>query len=105
MGEHVHEWLGDRVYTIAFCAYEGTHGVWRQQGIVAEPQQDSFEDVLHRYGRPLLFLDLRRKGPFDKPMLCGTMGFIRFLKAPWPEVVDAIFYTEDMQPTSFIGRE
>lgn len=105
MGQYVHEWYGDKVYTIAFAALEGKAGRFSPQFDLPEPREDSFEDLLGRYGHPFVFVPLRGEGPFETPMFCSPMSYDRSIEAPWPQVVDAIFFTREMTATKWVPAD
>lgn len=99
MGQFVHERYGEKVFTIAFAALGGQAGRFSPTFELPEPREDSFEDLLGRYGHPLVLVPLRGESPFQKPMFCSPMSYDRSIEAPWPEVVDAIFYVQEMTAT------
>ncbi|MHC4340408.1 MAG: erythromycin esterase family protein [Planctomycetota bacterium] len=102
MGQYVHDWYGKEVYTIAFAAYEGEAGRFKPTFRLSEPKEGSFEELLNRYGQPLVFVPLRGGSPFESPLFCSPMSYTRTIRAPWPEVVDAIFYIQEMKATRFV---
>ena len=51
------------------------------------------------------FVDFRRKGPFDKPMLLGVLAYTRDFMAKWPKAVDGVFYIEEMVPAAWMGAD
>jgi len=104
-GEVVDEAFGKACYTIGFCAHDGVAGRFRPEGDLDEPQEGSLEDVLFRYGKPFLLLDLRAGGPLDKKLLCGLMGHDRRMSARWSKVLDGVFYCEEMSSTSWMGDD
>jgi len=104
MGQYIHEWYGDKVYTIGFAAYDGQKGSFKPTYTLEPPMDNSFEDIFHRYGEPLLFVDLRCKNPFKKPRYCSPMSYTRTMKGPWPEVIDGLFYTQTMTASKAIKR-
>ena len=106
MGQCVHEWYGDEVFTIGFAAHGGKAGRFRPMFDLQPPRKGSVEDLLHRYGKPLLFLPLRGDaGPFGDRMFCSPMAYGRTMEACWPEVLDAILFTDVMTPTVWAPRE
>ncbi len=98
MGEYLHGWYGERVYTIGFAASEGQAGRFGRGFVLDEPAPGSFEDICARYGKTPLFVDLRRPGPFAKPCFCSLIGYGRSMEAVWPQVLDAILYTRVQTP-------
>lgn len=99
MGQAVHEAYGKEVYTIGFAAHGGKGGAFGRDFDIPKPRKDSVEDVLHRYGAPLLFVDLRpAEGPFRRRLRMAPMSYSRDMEAEWPTVLDGVFYIEEMTP-------
>jgi hypothetical protein len=105
MGQYLHEWYGESVFTIAFAALEGRAGRFSPTFELPEPREGSFEDLLGRYGHPLVLVPLRGESPFEQPMFCSPMSYDRSIEAPWPEVVDAIFYIQEMTATKWVPAD
>jgi erythromycin esterase len=105
MGEIVHEAFGKACYTIGFCSYEGTAGRFGPRGNLDEPAEGSIEDTLQRYGKGLLFLNLRKSGPFDKKLCAGVMAHGRKTAAKWSKVLDGLIYIEEMTSTTYMGND
>lgn len=105
MGQYVHEWYGEKVFTIAFAALEGKAGRFAPQFDLPEPKDGSFEDLLGRYGHPLVFVPLRGESPLQVPLFCSPMSYDRTIEAAWPQVVDAIFFTREMTPTKWVPAD
>ncbi|MHC4952734.1 MAG: erythromycin esterase family protein [Planctomycetota bacterium] len=101
MGEHVHKQFGAKCFTLGFIAHGGWAGAWHRPNFaVPKPQEGSMEDFLHRYGKPRLIVPLRGRTPFTWPMYMAPMTYVRTLNAPWPKVLDAVFFIDEMEPTS-----
>jgi len=100
-GEYVHEHFGRRCYTVGFAAYGGRAGWWfKAKWELPTPQEGSIERVCFRYGKPLLFVNLRAPGgPFDARLTLGALGYAR-MRAKWGEVLDGLVYIERMEPAS-----
>ncbi len=105
MGQYVHDWYGEKVFTIGFAALEGKAGRFAPMFDLAEPKEGSFEDLLGRYGHPLVFVPLRGESPFEAPMFCSPMSYDRSIEAPWPQVLDALFFTREMTPTKWVPAD
>jgi erythromycin esterase-like protein len=105
MGEGVHETFGKECYTIGFCSHSGNAGRFVPQKTLDPPAEGSVEDRLFRYGKPLLLLNLRKSGPFDGKLPCAVMAHDRQMTARWSRVLDAIFYIEEMTPTTYMGND
>jgi len=100
MGEHIHEWFGRSVFTMGFVAYGGECGTPTEKFPVPTPKKGSFEELMRRYGAPLLLVPLRPRNPFGEPMLAAPLSYGRNTSAPWPEVLDALFYIQEMTASS-----
>ncbi|MHC4941203.1 MAG: erythromycin esterase family protein [Planctomycetota bacterium] len=97
-GEHAKNVLGNKLYTIGFIAHGGAAGLWTRGPFpVPQPDPDSVEAQLFRYGKPYLLVPLKF-APFKWPTHMAPMTYLRDLKANWSRVVDAVFYIEDMEP-------
>ncbi len=77
---------------------------WNQKFSLKNPRPGSIEDLLFRYGRPYLFVDLTAPGPLAKPNYLAVMGYDRTFKAPWPKVIDGLFFCEEMEPPGFLKK-
>lgn len=101
-GAVAHAELGDALYTVAVLAYQGRYRAPR--GLSEEllrPTAGSLEDLLHRTGRPIGFLDLsgptRRPPWLGRPLIARPIGY-KEMRAPWPEVFDGILFLDRMRP-------
>jgi hypothetical protein len=50
-------------------------------------------------------VDFGKKSPFDKPLYCSPMSYNRTIRAEWPEVVDGIFYTQEMTASTRLRKD
>jgi erythromycin esterase len=98
MGQGTFETFGKGVYTVGFAAHGGKAGSFTWKADIKPPREESVEDVLYRYAEPLLFVDLRREGPFGMPLRMAPMSYSRDIEARWPDVLDGVFYVEEMTP-------
>ena len=99
MGQGTFETFGKEVFTLGFAAYGGKGGAFGKAFDIPEPRKDSVEDTLHRYGAPLLFVDLRpEEGPFRKRLRMAPMSYSRNIEADWPTVLDGVFFIDEMTP-------
>ncbi|MCP5068424.1 MAG: hypothetical protein GY946_17830 [bacterium] len=96
MGEAIHKAYGKKCYTIGFAAHHGNKGnlLWGPFPIPEAPQ-GSIEDQLMRYGEPLLFVDMRKRGPFHDKLQLGILGYSRSMVAKWPSVIDGLVFTAE----------
>jgi len=105
MGEYVHKAFGRKCYTIGFVSHGGWAGLWTMKNFrLAPPQPGSMEDLLYRYGKSPLIVPLRGGTPFKWPMHMAPMSYGRGINAPWPKVLDAVFYFEEMEPAKHMGN-
>jgi erythromycin esterase len=98
MGQGVFEAFGKSVYTVGFAAWGGKAGSFTWKSDLGKPRDGSVEDTLHRYGAPFLFVDLRREGPFAGNLKMAPMSYGRNIEAKWPDVLDAVFFIDEMTP-------
>lgn len=99
MGQATHEAFGKACYTIGFCASGGKAGIVGKTPYTLDaPREGSVEDLLHRYGTPFLFTDLRGEGPFSRRMRMSPLSHVRNIEARWPDVMDGVFFIDEMTP-------
>lgn len=104
MGEYVKQRFGDEVYTIGFCAYEGSWGQYgRPARPIPRPAQDGIETIFHQVGCELAFVDLRQEGPFSGEFSAAPLGYAS-MRARWADVVDGLFFTNTMTPSVAVGE-
>lgn len=102
--------LGDELYTVAFLAHHGSYfyaggGLdLEKPEVIPPPAEGSLEDLLHRTGKPTLFLDFKHL-PQDhwlrQPQTAGPM-FYEGQVASWPKLFDAFLFFDEMQPSQTI---
>ncbi len=102
--------LDDDLYTVGFAAHHGTFyyagglGGTEAEEIPERPQ-GSLEELLHRTGRPYLFLDLRRL-PAEhwlRRPLSGAFYMHESSERDWPRYYDAVFFIDAMEPSREIA--
>jgi erythromycin esterase len=98
MGQATHETFGKACYTLGMVAWGGKCGSFGNSFPLDRPKEGSVEDLLHRYGEPFLFVDLRREGPFAGRMRLSPMSHSRNIEARWPEVLDGVLFIDEMAP-------
>lgn len=102
LGEVARKELGDEMYTVAVLAYQGNYGtVFRQRPVeLWRPSPGSLEELFHRTGLPLAFLDLshsrRLAGWLRRPTVARPMGY-KEMRAPWARVFDGILFLDSME--------
>jgi erythromycin esterase len=113
-GVYTAEWLGDKVYTIAFTAYEGRDG-WATGDVVTSlppVEPGSLEARLHALDKPYLFLDLAALPTrmqtmrilVPAPGHSGTPAHQGNIAVPdITRAFDAVFYIDQMAPATRIG--
>jgi len=93
--------LGDEVFSIAFCGYQGVWGyVNEKQEVLSLPPPGSLDDLFHHTGKPVLFLGLRDLDPahwLRRPQP-GRFYFWELQRAIWPQLFDGIFFIDVMTP-------
>jgi len=106
MGEVIHKAYGKDCYTVGFAVHRGQKGTpfWGPHPIPA-PIEDSIEDLLVRYGKPHLFVDLSRRGPLHKKSHLGILGYSRDMEAVWPKVVDGLVFIAENAPSTVLRGE
>jgi erythromycin esterase len=111
MGHAVREVLGDDLYTVMFIANHGTMGnVWSPPRPLARAPEGSLDAFCHRTGVPYLFVDLRSLPSLEggawlaEPLVARPRGYGE-MRAPWPNVCDAMFFTAEMTPSTRLPEE
>lgn len=104
MGEHVCKRFGDAAYTIAFDAYDGKRGVAfnPRHGDIPPAPEGSFAALCKQTGKEMLFVDfkgLSKDHWLRQPLVARPRGYGQ-MKAVWPDVFDAMIYTETMTPAT-----
>jgi erythromycin esterase-like protein len=99
MGATAHKELGDQMYTLATLAYQGHHGMFGRSEEIMPPSAGSLEDLFHRTGLTVAFLDLSRSGSLPgwlkKPLVARLMGY-KDMRARWGRVFDAVLFFDKM---------
>lgn len=108
MGDYAFDALGKEMYSIMFLAHSGRIGrPWSGAGPLGPPPADSLDDLLHRTGKPYLFLDLKGQ-PSDswlrQPLLARPLGYAN-MKHIWPTSFDGLVFTDRMYPSTRVGFE
>ena len=107
MGQTVYDALKDEVYTIAFTAYQGAQGnPFFGEHPLTHARPDTFESLCHSVSKSYLLVDLRHL-PSDswlrQPVDARPLGYSP-MRARWPDVFDAILFTDRMFPSAANGR-
>jgi erythromycin esterase len=99
MGAVARKELADQMYTLAILAYQGRHGTLSRPIEIEPPIAGSLEDLFHRTGLALAFLDLSRTGHLPgwlkKPLVARAMGY-KDMRARWGRVFDAVLFVDKM---------
>ncbi|MCH7872717.1 MAG: erythromycin esterase family protein, partial [Planctomycetes bacterium] len=104
-GQHLHDALGDGVYSIMITAYGGKRLDWRNEPHdLPAPPEGSLEDLFHRAGLKFGFVDLRglRKDHWLRGRLVARPIAHHPMRADWGQVFDGVFFIDTMTPTSSI---
>lgn len=102
MGHHVHETLKDQWYAIGFTALEGEVGsaLGDTSQKLLRPTASSLESVIGQSGYENAFLDIgsakKDVAWLNQPQVARPFGYLE-MKAPWPEIMDAIIFTKTMK--------
>ena len=114
MGHVAFSLLGKDYYSVMFTAYRGKKGYPKfgkgnMFGTLELPNapKGSLEDLLHSAGMPYAFVGFRSLPPggewLRKPLVSRPLGYA-LMRADWPSVFDAVFYTETMFPSTNNGE-
>ena len=100
-GQRIHDALGDAVYSVMLIAHGGkTNGWWGEPRELSAPPEGSLEDLMHRAGLKLVFLDLRRL-PSDhwlrRRLVARPVSYAP-MRADWSRVYDGVFFIDTMTP-------
>ena len=104
-GHFVKERFGDKYYSVSFTSYEGKTGTPGQEASEVPPAPEgSIEALLAKAEFRSCFLDLRGIGDsqwLSQPLYGRFYGHGDF-KAPWPELMDGLFFIREMTPSQSI---
>lgn len=106
LGNDVREALGDDYYAIEFIAYEGEYGMaGSKPAVLKPPVKGSFESLCFGTGKEFLFVDFRSLpqlpgGEWLKEKIISRARRYYPMRASWPHVCDAFFYTKTMFPST-----
>lgn len=100
MGSLIHDAYGPKVYTIGFAAHGGRAGTRfaAKPSALDVPREGSVEDLLHRYGAPRLFVNLRADGPLRARTRLAVLGYDRGMQAEWAGIIDGLVFLDEMTP-------
>ncbi|MCW5776462.1 MAG: erythromycin esterase family protein [Phycisphaeraceae bacterium] len=102
-GERARSILGDAVFTVGFTAARGTAArLGMAPSRLEAPREGSLEAAALATGRRFLWIDFRSAPP-DHPLRARfsarPLGYAP-MHAVWPDQMDAMFYTEEMFPST-----
>ncbi|HEX5760145.1 MAG TPA: erythromycin esterase family protein [Thermoanaerobaculia bacterium] len=107
MGRFLRQALGDGLYTIGFDSHHGVYqyadpNAGAEAVEIAAPPAGSLEDLLHRAGKPYLFVDFRTLPPdhWLREPLSGGFYFHEPVERDWPRLLDAAFFIDRMEPSA-----
>jgi hypothetical protein len=110
-GDVAHRLLGEDYYSVMFTAWRGKKGYpmpfpWCAPADIPKVPQGSLEDLLHGAAVPYAFVDFRSLPPggqwLRQPLVARPMGYSP-MRADWPAAFDAVFYAEEMFPSTRSG--
>jgi len=106
MGTHLARALGPELFSVGFLAHHGTTRADGWPGDPAEPvpapPEGSLEDLLHRLGKPYLWLDLANLPPehwLHGPVSAG-FSLYEQVEWDWPRGYDAAFFIDEMRAST-----
>jgi len=105
MGDIVWKEFGDKIYNIGFAAYRGKAGtVFMQKPFDLEkPRKGSIEYLIHKTGIKNAILNYRNNLNSGKwlteKLYSRPFGYSED-KANWTQIMDALFYIEEMTPST-----
>jgi erythromycin esterase len=111
MGHPVYEKLKDEVYSIGFSAFQGKAGnVFLQQPYDIPPAPEkSLEEICHRTGDEILFIDFKGTRQdanhwLNQKMKARPLGH-SVMDAVWPRHLDAMIFTDIVTPSTRLQKE
>jgi len=102
-GQHIHNDLGDGVYSIMFITHNGQTGLWwNEPAELPAPPVGSLEDLMHRVGLEHGFVDLRSlpRDHWLRSRLIAHPLAHRPMRADWSRVYDGVFFIDTMSPST-----
>lgn len=106
MGEQVHAVLGDEMYALGFTAARGSWSRGRTPEPLQPPLEGSLEAHLDQLGMAYAFIDFRDPGPGGEWLqdAVSRPHNYTFLRGDWPRVLDGMFYTREMTPSTLTAQ-
>ncbi|HEX9670096.1 MAG TPA: erythromycin esterase family protein, partial [Thermoanaerobaculia bacterium] len=105
-GRFLEQALGEALYTIGFSAHSGVYryadAALDEGPVEIEAAPGALEDLLHRTGKPYLFVDFRAL-PADhwlRAPLAAGFNFHEPIERDWPRLLDAAFFIDRMEPSA-----
>lgn len=105
MGHHLHQRLGEAMYTLAFVGGRGRVGTWRQGAWdLRRPRRGTLERALESLEGDARLLDLRAPAAaaLPWPQVARPLGYVP-MQAPWARLLDGLLFVRDVSPST--GRE
>jgi erythromycin esterase len=104
MGEQVHAVLGNDMYALGFTAARGSWSHGPTPEPLPPPPPGSLEAHLDQRGMAYAFVDFRDAGPggeWLRDAVSRPFNYV-FMQGDWPRVLDGMFYTREMTPSTWI---
>jgi len=105
-GRFLEQALGEALYTIGFSAHSGVYryadAALDEGPVEIEAAPGALEDLLHRTGKPYLFVDFRAL-PAEhwlRAPLAAGFNFHEPIERDWPRLLDAAFFIDRMEPSA-----
>ena len=103
MGQHVHDALGDKVFTVGFTALKGKAGPWMRQPFEIETAPTgTLEDIFARAnienGWLSLNADDQAADGLAQKVYSRPLGYV-WMKAFWGRHFDAMVFNRAMEPS------
>lgn len=102
-GQRIHDKMGNAMYSVMLIAHGGkSNGWWGEPRDLSPPPEGSLEDLMHRAGLKLAFLDLRHLPPnhWLRERLVARPVSYAPMRADWSQVYDGLLFIDVMTPST-----
>lgn len=104
MGNYVYDKYGDKVYSIAFTAYQGSFFNYLdfKNHHIEKPDENSLEHYFNLTNEEYLFVNYRSElHDWMNGVFISTVFGYNNVKNDWANSFDAIFYTRNMEASHY----